>query len=70
MLCCEDGCGYHAINLGRCPDHVIKYRRKHPGKARKHDAAEARAEREALNAHGKAVLNKLKEAHNGQGQDT
>lgn len=70
MLCCEDGCGYTAISLGRCPDHVIAYRRKYPGKARQHDEDVARAERAALNAHGKAVLTKLKEAQSGQGQDT
>ena len=70
MLCCEDGCGYTAVSLGRCPDHVIEYRRKYPGIVRQHDEDVARAELAALNAYGKAVLKKLKEAQSGQGQDT
>lgn len=70
MVCCEDGCGYTAISLDRCPDHVIEYRRNYPGRVRRHDEDVARAERAALNAYGKAVLKRLKEARNGQGQDT
>lgn len=70
MLCCEDGCGYAAIYLERCPNHVIEYRRKYPGIARQHDVAGIRDELASYNAYGKAVLAKLKEAHNGQGQDT
>lgn len=70
MVCCEDGCGYAAIYLERCPDHAIEYRRKYPGKARQHDAAGVRAELKALNAYGKDILARLKEDQHGQGQDT
>lgn len=70
MLCCEDGCGYTAVYLDRCPDHAIEYRRKHPVIARQHDEAGVRAELASLNSYGKAVLKKLKEAQSGQGQDT
>lgn len=70
MLCCEDGCGYTAVSLDRCPDHVVEYRRKYPDIARQHDEDVAHAERAALNAYGKAVLTQLKEAQSGQGQDT
>lgn len=70
MVCCEDGCGYTAVYLERCPDHVIEYRRKYPGNARQYDEARVRDELAAHNVYGKAVLTKLKEAQSGQGQDT
>lgn len=70
MTCCEDGCGYTAVYLDRCPDHVVEYRRKYPDIARQHDEAGLRAEVAARNAYGKAVRKQLKEARNGQGQDT
>lgn len=70
MLCCEDGCGWTAIYMDRCHDHVIEYRRKYPGKARQYDEAGVRAVKAAANAHGKELLAQLKEARNGQGQDT
>lgn len=70
MLCCEDGCGYTAIHLDRCPDHAIEYRRKHPDIVRQHDEVVVRDELAAHNAYGKELLARLKEGHHGQGQDT
>lgn len=70
MVCCKEGCSSIAVYLGRCPDHAIEYRRKHPREARKHDEAMTRAEKAAANVYGKELLARLKEARNGQGQDT
>ena len=70
MLCCEDGCGYTAIYIDRCHDHVLEYRRKYPGWARQYDEDAVGAEIAKRNALGKKLLERLKEARNGQGQDT
>ena len=65
MLCCEDGCRYTAIYMDRCPDHVIEYRRKYPGKARRYDEETSRDENKSANAYGKPLFKRLKEARHG-----
>lgn len=70
MLCCDPNCTCAAVYLERCVNHVISFRRNYPGVARRHDEAVARAEHATANIHGKELLEQLKEARNGQGQDT